>query len=213
MPSGIAQQIDRVTTGLLNTVNDALPGQSVSSGTGAARYSGQLGARLVLGPDEVKFDSSIGTLFGGIYQYVRFAAGAVAVPARGKLCFWDTSVAEDLYQVTCDEGGLTQGANLVAGVVLNAVTAGNYGFIQVAGKVGIKFRAVLTGVTAAGVPVFAAGAGAGADVATADVLGSGANPTFAQMVSAFPRFLGVAEAIPVAGAISTVSLQLPRFRV
>ncbi len=203
MPSG---QIIRVTTGLLNTVNDSLPGQVVSSGTGASKYQGQLGQRIELGPDLVKFDSTIGTLLGGEYQYVRFASGMTATPARGLLAFWDTSVAEDLYQVTMDEGGLTQGANLNAGVVLNVVTKGNYGFIQVQGRASVKFRAVLTGTAATGVPVFAAGAGAGADVATADVLGTGANPTFTQTVSQEARFLGIAEAIPVAGGISIVQL-------
>lgn len=211
MPTGVSSQILRLTDARLNKVNDSLIGQPVNAGTGANRYAGQLGQEIILGPDEIRFDSVTGTLYGGIYKYVRFASGATASPAVGLIAFWDISVAEDLYQVTNDESG-TPGANLIAGITINAVTKGNYGFIQVAGKATVQFRTTLTSVAGIGSGVVAAGAGAGADVATADVLEGAGNPTFAQMSNFSKRWLGVAETAPTNGGLKIVNLQFARNR-
>lgn len=218
MPSRIEQVIKSLTNSQgYNAVNDPTPGMAVSSGTGAQKIS-QLGARIVLGPDEVIYYSTTGTLYGGIYQYVRFRSTDATTPARGLIYFWDTTVDEDLYQASNLEtiGGTagSQTAGNIAGVALNAVTAGNYGWIQAAGKASVQFRAVLTGVAAIGNSVYAAGAGAGASNAMADVLdGIGANPTFDQVAQMQRRYLGIAEAIPVAAAISVVQMAYSRLRV
>ena len=210
MPSRFEQVINTLTrSDGYNNVNDASPGMSVSSGTGAQKIS-QLGNRLVLGPDEIIYDTDIGTLYGGVYQYVRFRSADVTAAARGLIYLWDTTVDEDLYQVSNLEtiGGTagSQTCSFRAGICLNAVTAAYYGWIQVAGKASVDFRAVLTGVAADGCSVYQAGAGAGADNATADVLdGVGANPTFDQVAQMQRRYLGQAEGIPTAGAISVIN--------
>jgi len=211
MPSRFEQVINSMSSGSqrgYNTVNDPTPGMAVSSGTGAQKIS-QLGNRLVLGPDEILYDSTIGTLYGGVYQYVRFRSADVTAAARGLIYLWDTTVDEDLYQVSNLEtiGGTagSQTCSFRAGICLNAVTAAYYAWIQVAGKASVDFRAVLTGVAADGCGVYQANAGAGADNATADVLdGSGANPTFDQVAQMQRLYLGQADGIPVAGAISTI---------
>lgn len=199
MPAPFTQQIGRVTTGLLNTVNDASPGQPIASPTGANRYQGQLGMRVALGPDEVRFDPAIGNLFGGVYQYVRVAAASTAL-LRGRLLFWDTSVAENLYQVTAVE---PTGVSLIAGVALNVITPGNFGWIQIAGRATCLFRAALTKVAAIGDLVLAAAAGAGADNATCDVLADATALTSVQM----RHLVGVAEEAPTNGGLKIVRLK------
>ncbi len=217
MPSGWDSKILTITNGTgMNRINDASPGMSVSSGTGQIKFD-TLGGRIILGPDEVLYDTSIGTLYGGIYQYIGQRLTDATAGAIGLLCFWDPTVTEDLYQVSTLEtiggtaGGLT--ANYFAGCFLNTLTLGNYGFIQIAGKATVKFRSVLTGTAAIGSSVYAAGAGAGADNATADTLATAAAPTFAQVAQMQQRYIGQAEAIPVAGAASIIQMVLNRVRI
>jgi hypothetical protein len=189
----------------LNLANDPLPGQSVASGTGAPQYGGVRGQRVALGPDEIRFDAPTGTLFGGIYQYVIFRAGATAVPARGLLCFWDTSVAENLYQVTNDEN---IGSAPLAGVTLNPVTSGNFAWIQVGGKATVKTRTALTLAGAAGQPVYAAYAGAGADVATVDNTAAAAGAATVIMVDKAVRAgMGVFEGTPAGATLQVAQLR------
>ena len=161
-----------------------------------------------MGPDEIRFDSTTGTLFGGVYQYVRFATGATAAPARGLVAFWDTSVAENLYQVTNDEN---VGSSCIAGATLNAVAKGNFGWIQVSGKATFKARAAFTIASAAGQVCVAAYAGAGADVATTDTGSPLAGvATVAQVqagiMAGLRAFIGKYEAAPTAGAQNTVEM-------
>jgi len=212
MPANIQSPIVRVTTGKLNTVNDAVPGAIVASVTGGLAYEGQLGQKLVLGPDEVRYDPTIGTLYGGVYQYVRFRTTAVAAPARGLIAFWDLSVAENLYQVTNDEGG-DGGVNVWAGIVLNAVTRGNYGLIQIEGKVSVQFRTLITAaIPAIGDPVYCAGIGAG-EPGVADVIRSAAPASEALVAQMQQRYLGVAEQLPVNNTITRIQLRPLSLRV
>lgn len=217
MPSAWDSKILTITNGKgLNRVNDASPGLSVSSGTGQQKFN-TLGGRLILGPDEVLYDTSIGTLYGGIYQYIGVRSADVTVPARGLTCFWDITATEDLYQVSTLEtiGGTatTQTSSYFAGIFINAITKGNYGFIQIAGKSSVKFRTTLTGTAAIGNPVYCADAGAGADDATADVLDQAGSPTFTQVGQMVKRYIGQAEAIPVGAAISLVDIPLRQVRI
>lgn len=200
MPDNLLQQITEITTGKMNTVNDPVVGSTVGGPLGGSMRGGVLGNRVCLGPDNIKFDSVIGTLYGGIYQYVRFASGAAAAAARGLLAFWDTSVGENLYQVTMDEPA---GVSLIAGIVLNAVSKGNYGWIQIVGRASVQFRATIGGTKAVGAVVAAAAQGAGADVATADTLTDASNVT----AMLLKRVLGIAETLPADGAISIVRLK------
>ena len=199
MPANLVSQIVRTTTALLNDVNDSVIGDSSTAGTGASQFIGQLGQRVALGPDEVRFDSAIGTLYGGVYQYVRFGVTEAVTPALGLLAFWDGAVADDLYQVTTTE---PTGVSDIAGIILNAVTKGNYGFIQTAGKATVKFKGTTTKTTPAVGDLVVAAADA---TATADVL---ADATALTSVQA-RHILGIALAAPVGGAASTVRLRTP----
>jgi hypothetical protein len=209
MPSNFVSQIDRIVSKIGNA-NDPLPGQSVSSGTGAAQYGGQVGARVCLGNDDVQItNSSSPTLYGGIYQYVLFYSGATATPAQGLIAFW-RAANDKTYQVTNDE---PTGVSDVAGICLNAVSKGSYGWIQIAGKVQVLYRTVVTKVTPAiGDLVLCAAAGAGADVATADILADATNLTSVQA----RHILGIAvDSVPAvniaAQTLGNVRLSFGRY--
>lgn len=203
MPAGLVNQIERMVSSQLNLANDVLPGQSVASGTGQAQYGGVRGNRIALGPDEIRFNAATGTLFGGIYQYVQTNAGSAASPARGAIAFRDLSVAENTFTVNADPKPSAAVPTLVAGIFLNAITKGNFGWIQLGGRASVLFGAAFTGVAAAGVNVFASASTAG----SAD-LGVAAAYTVASLQNAIAGNLGIAETTPVASTISVVQLSM-----
>lgn len=125
----------------LNTVDEAIIG-GVGNPSGVSRYAGQLGVRFPLQTAEAlaASDTSVGTLFGGIYQYVLTKAASTLAPARGRFCFWDPAVAGD-YIVTPDDPG---GTADVAGVYISAPTKGNHCIIQVEGWASVQCIASLT---------------------------------------------------------------------
>lgn len=169
------------------------------------------GDRMVVGEEDIAAltNTTIGTLFGGIYTYVRTPTGSTATPTIKRAMFWDTSVAASQFQATPDESGTT-GVTLFAGVSINTLTKGNSWWLQSAGRVTGLFRAVLTGVPSAGSAVFLAAAGAGADVGTFDVLDGAGNPTFTQMGNALVRYVGPAQTQPANATASTFNLPLGR---
>lgn len=200
--------IVRISTGLLNTVNDALIG-GVSGGTGQfSKYAGQLGKTLWVPPDQIALlhSTTVGALFGGRYRYVRMRAGDDDSPAvaTGQILFWDTTLTnwQTLYQVTRDENlSSVDNAVMIAGIYLGGFTGGNYGFIQDLGMVRVRFRAVLTVAGAIGSRAYAAGTGdVGTDQGTADVL------TTDSTSLANARYLGNAVTAPVGSGISPVLL-------
>jgi hypothetical protein len=193
-----------------SVVGGALSG--VPSEVGAQQFiQNRPGDRMILGEEDAAAlsDPSVGTLYGGLYQYVRTPSGSTATPTRGRAAFWDTSVANSQFQVTPDESG-TEGAGLFAGVFINTLTKGYNWWIQQAGKVTVQFRATLTGIPAAGCPVFVAGAGAGVDVGEFDVLNGAGNPTFTQVANMMRDYVGVAGAAPADDTASLVNLALNR---
>ncbi len=202
--------IIRVTTGRLNTVNDTYIG-GAPTGTGSnSRYAGQLGKALWFGPQSdqigVMFDSTVGTLYGGRYRYVRMRAGDDDSPAVGvgQILFWDTTLTnwQQYYQVTRDENlSSVDNAVMIAGIYLGGFTGGNYGFIQDLGMVNVRFRSVLTTAGAIGSRAYATGAGdIGTDQGTADVL------TTDSTSLANARYLGNAVEAPAGGALKQVLL-------
>jgi hypothetical protein len=207
----------RVTTGLLNTVNDAYVGGQPAGSLGLTdvpgMYPGQLGKREEWTQDEIAqmFDSSVGTLYGAWYRYVRMRAADDDSPAitPGKLVFWDTTVTnwQTAYQVTRDENlSSSDNAVMIAGVYIGGIEGGNYGFICDEGLVAVRFRAVLTAAGANGCRVYAAGTGdVGDDQGTADVL------TTDSTSLANARYLGTAPTTPVGGALANVILKLPNY--
>lgn len=112
----------------LNNVDDALPGQSVSGST--QTFEGQLGAVVVLNAAQaLKLSyTTNGTLYAGTYQYVRFYGSQSGTTVKGGPVYWQDP---DNFVVTAD---VPSGALGFAGVALNVVTKGNYGWILVEGK-------------------------------------------------------------------------------
>lgn len=149
--SGIIDPGDqKLVARLLNLVNDPAPGVPVStaqaSGSIIQTYSGMVGKRLVLTAAMASklSDTSIGTLYEGIYQYVNVLSSATASPVRGALCYWSSY---ENYVVATDQ--VATNAAKVAGVFINVITKGNYGFIQIAGKSSILMKATITKATPA----------------------------------------------------------------
>ncbi len=119
--------IARLTQRYINEVNDPVIGQTVSDGQ---EYAGQLGAVLNLSAAEaLKLSkTSVGTLYAGRYQYVRFLAAQVGTTKKGGPVYWSDP---DNYVVDADAALSGLG---FAGVALNVVTKGNYGWILTRGK-------------------------------------------------------------------------------
>lgn len=119
--------IVRLVSRYLNTVNDVLPGQSV---TGGQSYDGQVGATVTLNAAEALklSDTSVGTLYGGTYQYVKFLLTQSGTTVKGGPVYWTDP---DNFVVSAD---VATGVPGFAGVALSVVTKGNYGWILVSGK-------------------------------------------------------------------------------
>lgn len=193
MPNNLVSQV-AILTNLITKVNDTFPGSSYAGPTNQAYYGSQVGSRFVLGNDEPRLPSA---LSGGEFQYVNFYTSMAATPKVGLIAFWKTDTS---YVATFDE---PTGASDMAGVIVSATSKGNYGIIQIDGKVAVQFRATITKATPLiGDLVLAAAAGAGADVATADIL---ADATCLTPVQA-RHILGVAIASPAGATASFVRL-------
>ena len=202
--------IMRISTGLLNTVNDETIGNQPGL-DGRSKVAGMLGQTLWVSPDQIGLmhSTAIGVLYGGRYRYVRLrAADAVAV-AVGQIAFWDTTVTDwtKAFQVTREEDlSSVDNAIFIAGIFISIPTPGRYCFIQDVGIVPVKFRGALTSAGAVGSRVFAAAAGDGADEGFADVLSSAVPTTFGDVSLMLPRYLGNAVTAPVATELDLVSL-------
>lgn len=206
--------IVRITNGAINKVNDAVVGMpGAPMGPGISKFSGQLGNGWYMDDGQILFDSTMGTVFGGHFRYVRLAAAAAAVVV-GQIVFWDTvaNAANNLFQVTTAESGTTDVAMNSAGIVLNSGwSAGNYSIIQDEGVIFTKFRATLTAAGAIGSRVFCAAAG-GADLGKADVIDS-ANPAlFSDVSKLLGRYLGIAQDAPTNGGLKRVYVNMHNLR-
>jgi len=210
---GRSSAISRVSIGYLNRVMDPVPGRSgtpLGPASTSQRFAGQVGAEIELdnaGALQMS-DTAIGTLFGGLYKYVKFSATPLANTfKRGSLLFWD-GVADN--QVTTNEALASLFG--IAGVQISpttgpfAVVPGNYGWIFVGGgKVGIANKASLTVAAAVGLQMQWSAAGAGADNGTVDTLAVATTVSMA-------KYVGQAESLPVAGSITNVWMPFARRR-
>lgn len=212
------QQLTSVFGNYLNgghgdsVVGGALSG--VPSGINANQGSQDIpGDRLVLGMADALALSktSVGTLYGGVYQYVTMLAGSTLASVIGAAAFWVTATGtatSDSYTVTADETQ-AEGANYKAGVFINVITKGYSAYIQIAGMVNALFTSPLTGTGAAGAQAFVAADGAGGF----DVFdGMGANPTFDQVQSMISRQSGVLHAAAAAATLSIINMPLNQVR-
>ena len=198
MPSNLVSQIATLVNTIPKT-NDPVAGGTYT-GTGAADYPSQVGSRMVLGNDDVQIKNQT-TLFGGEYQYVQMYSSVTSTPAVGLIAFWQSDTS---YVVTTDE---PTGVSDIAGVLVSAVTKGNYGWVQIEGKVNVAFRATIGKATPAiGDYVTCAALGAGADNAKADVVAD--STTYTTVIAR--HFLGIAVTAPTSGASSPVRLSFSR---
>lgn len=116
-----------ITTGKINTVNDTYPG----GGTDAPGLrQGQLGAAMQLNAAQALAlsDTSVGTLYAGVYQYVQFLSTQSGTTVKGGPMYWSDLSS---FIVTAD---VPTGAPGFCGVALNVVSKGSYGFILVEGE-------------------------------------------------------------------------------
>jgi len=219
MPSTFVKQPQQVSAaggGFLNGgEGDAIVGGLLSGVPAGLNISQGIqtlpGDRMVVGEEDAAAldDADIGTLYGGLYTYVKTKATSTATPTRARAAFWDTAVAASLFQATPDESG-TQGVAPFAGVFLNDLVKGYCWWLQSAGRVSAEFLTTITGTPADGGPVYLAGAGAGADVGRFDQLDGGGNPTFTQVGAMIQRYVGWAQGLPADDTISTINIPLGR---
>lgn len=195
----------------INQVNDTVIG-GVPQGNDSttSMVSGQLGKTVWLDQGNVIYQSSVGTVYGGRFRYVRLRAADTPAIVVGQTLFWDTTVTswETAYQVTREEDlGSTDNAIFIAGVAISIPTAGNYFYIQDMGQVNVKFRASLTSAGAIGSAVYVAAAGDGSDEGLGDVLNTGDPTTVSDVRLMQQRWLGNAVTAPTDGGTSPVILQ------
>lgn len=143
----------------LNTFNFSAPGESSPDATFGTRFLGQVGRFVYAqsGSPQLKFDPSVGTLYGGIYQLVKVVATPAVAIVTGMVAYWSDPFT---FTVNTDADAL---GFAPAGIFLNPVTGGNYTFIQVAGIALVSFLANVTAETGIGSTVTTA-AGSLADV-------------------------------------------------
>ena len=197
MPNRVEQAIVRTSLPALNDINDAYPANNTPSMSGATNtYAAQLGARVWLdgNPGGVRYDSTIGTLYGGKYQYVKTTAGTSNAYAKGQPVFWTDF---ENYVTTSDCTAALVGK--MAGFCLCTVTKGNYCWIQTAGKATVLFKSAMTAATPADGDLVVIDATAG----QADVLTQSGQPTYLILKAA----IGVALAVPTSGNASLVLLR------
>jgi hypothetical protein len=210
------KQADFLTAKFLNDVNDTASGGvivSVPTGAPSPQVSQTAPGDAIIVDDITALalsDTAVGTLYGGVYMYVATLSSSAASPARGTCAFYRAadlpSATSQLYQVTADVNPLTTIPTFIAGVFINAVTKGNFGWIQTAGVVSCLFDSAIT-AAAVGNPVTPKQSAAVAS--TFDVGTALAATTAGAIVAA--SCVGVAIVLPVVSTITTVLWQRSPF--
>jgi len=209
----LTKQADFLTSGTnkLNTVNDASQGGAVVSvPVGApSPYVSQTipGDKIVL--DDLTAlalsSTATGTLYGGIYMYVGTLATSTASPVRGACAFWAAANlpngATPLYTATADAQPTAAVPAYIAGVWINAITKGNYGWIQIAGTASCLMDFALT--------ASATGASVSAKVSPTTTAAFDAGAALTTTTLALQ--LGVAIGSPITSSISAVIITRGNF--
>lgn len=213
-----------IPSGFLDVVNDAAPGQFTAPVFGGGiNLLGQVGQIFECsGPGFSSNGPAVRwrdtQLYGGVFQYVQLDPDAAGDNVVGQLAFFpdfsDNVALATPGRVTDSEtDGSTANALKIAGVFLTeGVTPGNYTVIQLVGIAPVIMRAVLTQAATKGCALFAAAAGAGADLGRADVLGSADPVLFSDAALLLPRYLGTAVETPVAATLGYADLQFKNYR-
>jgi hypothetical protein len=201
MASGmLTKQAEFQSNKYLNDINDAAAGGvivSIPTGAPSPAVSQTIPGDKIALDDATALalsDTTVGTLLGGVYMYVKTTA-VTRQAVRGGIAFFKTADLGVQYAVYSDADPSTSVPTHVAGVYLSAPTSGNYCWIQVAGAASVLFDTLTsaadgTMVTVKISPVVASTADAGA-VPTATVMAA---------------LLGVACGIPSSTVVSTVML-------
>jgi len=205
--SNFTSQVERVSSGALNNTGDPAIGQPLASPSGSIviPFDGQLGQKYAVGgltagsfSEALRLsNTTIGTLYGGIYQYVQFKSDSSGANIRGGILFWSDIPN---FIVTPDVTLATQGA--IAGVSLAVNVKGNYGYFQVAGLASVLFKSSITKTTPAVGDLVIVDQGGGTPTARGDVLADSTNITSPIAKS----IIGWAYDLPVGGAVSRVML-------
>lgn len=208
----LTKQADFQSAKFLNDVNDSAAGGvivSIPAGAPSPAVSQTIpGDRIVLDDATAVAlsDTAVGTLFGGIYMYIGTLASATANPARGSAAFYRAadlpSAVTGLYQVTSDAQPTTAIPTLFAGVFINAVTKGNFGWIQIGGVAMCLFDSAIT-AAAVGNPVSVK-----ISAAVASTFDVGVNVVTVTIPFSYAgAFAGTAIVLPVASTVTAVLLQ------
>lgn len=190
----------------INYAYDASPG-GVEPISGSIRYGGLLGQTLVMNDgDALKVSyTTTGTLYMGIYQYVKFASAVT----RGELLFWDTLANNGLHDFEVTH---TPSAAITfrAGVCLltDASATGKYGWIQVAGLANMKYANSAPDATL-GLTVIQA-TDKDVPLLTVATVNTSADAT-AQLTEDVKAIVGVAYETPATNSVKRVLMNLMGF--
>jgi hypothetical protein len=154
----LTKQGDFLSFRFLNDVNDATSGGvtvSLPAGVPSAQVSQTIPGDRVVMDDATALansDTTVGTLYGGVYMYVGTLSTSTNNPARGQLAYWASAQlpngASVAYTATADPQPSASVPTYIAGVFINAVTKGNFGWVQVTGTASGLFDNTLTATNA-----------------------------------------------------------------
>lgn len=217
--------------------------QSAPSGLTVPQFDQNLpGDRYVLSAaDAYAASNNNQILYAGTYGFVSSRNNSTSVPQRGRACFWDLITspgnytasnyqADLVYQVNSDEPA-NIGVVMFAGVYINNFVAGNYWFIQMAGKATVQFRgnngntlyggAALSGTPAISSAVYLAAVGNNNNLNTglfdvfdgansAAIFTANSTTAYNTINNLIQRYVGPAETLPSNGNLSLVDITLSR---
>jgi len=206
--ANLTNQVERLASGYLNHTGDPAPGQPLTSPSGSIviPYDGQIGNLYAVTqyPPGAQVeatrlgDTTIGTLYGGVYGYYQHYLSSAGANILGGILFWKDIVNGI---VTPDVTLATQG--LIAGISLAVTVKGDYNFIQTQGLASVLFKSSITKATPAIGDLVIVDQGGGTPTARGDVL---ADVTGLTSLTA-KSIIGVAYDLPVGGAVSRVLLR------
>ena len=185
----------------LNDVNDATLGGAVNSlPSGVQNPSWQQtlpGDRICIDDATALAlsDTAVGTLYGGIYMYVKASITTRAI-VRGGIAFWKDADVGTAYTAYSDAQPTTALPTFVAGIWINVITTGQYGWIQIAGMASVLFDSTVI-ITTAGHQVTAK-----VSASVASTADSGTTVTETTVAA----FLGVATTTVTTSTVSRVAL-------
>lgn len=201
------KQADYLDAAFLNDVNTATLGgqiQSVPSNVPASQGQQSLpGDRIILDDATALAlsDTTVGTLFGGIYMYC-LATWTTQAAAVGGIAFYRAadigSTTTTPYVAFGDAQPTTVIPTYILGVWINVLTKGNYGWIQIAGIASVLFDSTVTSTVAGNLAVVKASASV---ASTADNQTTSA-PTALQVAAV----LGVSVGTVATSVVSKVAI-------